>query len=84
MNADQQRTYLMRRCRALASELELSDAERWELAMMLPGQAAASGPVRWGRLSVADLAVLCHWLRGAELFVALCVTRATAPPPGEE
>lgn len=81
MTPEQHRAYLMRRCRALAGELQLSDAERWELAMMLPGQVAASGPVRWGRLDTKDLAVLCHWLRGMELFVGLCVTRAAAPPP---
>jgi hypothetical protein len=71
----------MRRCRALATQLGLSDAERWELAMMVPGQAAASGPVRWSHLSTEDLAVLCQYLRGAELFVGLVVQRADALQP---
>lgn len=81
MTPERQRAYLMRRCRALAAQLQLSDDERWELAMMVPGQSGASGPVHWDCLSTQDLAVLCHYLRGAELFVDLCVARAAAPPP---
>lgn len=59
------RTYLMRRAQALASELGLDDDERRELAMMLPGQMSASGPVSWKHLDVGDLATMVHWLNGA-------------------
>lgn len=59
------RAYLMRRARALAAELGLTDEERQELAMMLPGQMHASEPVSWARLTDEDLSVMVHWLLGA-------------------
>ncbi len=65
------RTYLMRYARALAGELGLSDDERRELAMRLPGQSGAQGPVSWSKLSVEDLAIMVHWLNGSLLVYEL-------------
>lgn len=55
----------MRRARGLAGELGLTDAERQELAMMLPGQMNAHEPVSWAHLTERDLATMVHWLTGA-------------------
>lgn len=59
------RAYLMRRARALAGDLGLTDEERRELAMMLPDQKGASGPVSWGQCTDDDLSVMVQWLHGA-------------------
>lgn len=72
----ERRRRLMARAHLLAKELTLTDYERGELAMMLPGQAGASGPVSWGHLSDQDLARLVKWLHGTTLVVALLRQRA--------
>lgn len=59
------RSYLMRYARALAGDLGLTDEERRELAMRLPSQSHAQGPVSWGKLTVEELAIMVHWLNGA-------------------
>lgn len=66
----------MARALFFARDVGLSDEERRELAMMLPGQSSASGPVSWAHLSETDLAVMCAWLRGARLFVDLVAQRS--------
>lgn len=65
----------MRRAQALAGELGLSDEERRELAMMLPGQMGASGPVSWRQLTESDLATMVHWLNGAMKVYELLALR---------
>lgn len=64
----------MARARFFAERLGLTDDERHELAMMLPGRHGE--PVSWGRLSDDEVAVLCAWLRGASLVVDLYLLRA--------
>lgn len=61
------RTRLMRHAHALAREMDLSDDERRELAMMLPGQEGAQAAVSWATLDEVELAVMVQWLRGAQL-----------------
>jgi hypothetical protein len=51
--------------------LNLSDEERQELAMMLPGRKGSQGPVSWALLDVDELAHLVNWLEGARLVLAL-------------
>jgi|DEB3_MinimDraft_2_1074329.scaffolds.fasta_scaffold103196_2 hypothetical protein len=57
----------MARARWHAEQIGLTDAERRELAMMLPTRPDASEPVSWGRLTDQELALMCSWLRGAML-----------------
>lgn len=72
-----QRVYLMRYARALAADLGLTDDERRELAMRLPGQSGAQGPVSWSQLSAQDLAIMVHWLNGSLLVYELLRQRVT-------
>jgi hypothetical protein len=61
------RQLLMARARWAATQCGLDDEERRELAMMLPTQSGASGPVSWALLSDQELALMIAWLRGAML-----------------
>ena len=58
------RSRIMARALFLARECGLSDVERRELAMMLPGQRDASDSVSWALLDADDLLVMVHWLTG--------------------
>lgn len=67
----------MRYARALAGELGLSDEERRELAMRLPSQSGATGPVSWELLDAEDLAIMVHWLNGSLMVYELLRQRVT-------
>jgi hypothetical protein len=68
---DSAKERLRRHAFALVRELNLSDEERQELAMMLPGRKGSQGPVSWALLDVDELAHLVNWLEGARLVLAL-------------
>lgn len=61
----------MRYAFALCKELGMDDAERRELAMMLPTRMDAHEPVSWKVLDIGELAVLVHWLNGANKVYSL-------------
>ena len=72
-----QRVYLMPYARALAADLGLTDDERRELPMMLPGQSGAQSPVSWSKLSAQDLTIMVHWLNGSLKVYELLRLRVT-------
>jgi len=61
----------MGRARWLAEQIGLTDEERWEIAMMLPDRWRDQVPTSWGKLTDAELALLCAWLKGAVLVISL-------------
>jgi hypothetical protein len=81
MTADNtERAYHNRSAFALANKLGLGNTERGELAMMLPTQTGASGPVSWGSLSGAELRLLADWMTGWIWLTELANLRAV---PGQ-
>lgn len=58
-----------------AERCGMDDAERHELAMMLPDRHEATP---WRHLTDAELATLCAWLRGAVLVAELQSLRCRA------
>jgi len=65
-----------RRAHAVAGELGIGDTERRELAMMLPTQTGAAGPVSWAVLSGAELRLLADWMTGVIRLKELANLRA--------
>lgn len=77
MTADRtDRAHQNRRAFAVANELKLGDMERRELAMMLPTQTGASGPVSWRVLRAQELGLLADWMTGAIRLAELANLRA--------
>lgn len=74
------RAHQNRRAFVVANELGLGNMERRELAMMLPTQTGASGPVSWAALSVAELGLLADWMTGVIRLRELANLRAV---PGQ-
>lgn len=74
--SNKERAHQNRRAFAVANELGLGDMERRELAMMLPTQTGASGPVSWAALSIAELGLLADWMTGVIRLRELANLRA--------